>query len=276
MRPGETTRPTPVERNNEIKTLLSQAGLSGIGLSKLCHKNPPLDPQQVRAVLLFAQARRLGPGYIYRCLERADPVIDELFLQFAALDDKTLGLFWEATREFKINGTMASKIRTPIPKKQIELFVRFVEAFTGIEAASLAAALEGKRAPAEQPEPVETASGKTDPVGVSGLAFRISPGESLDTFWKKVLWHLRLQMTRGTFEAWLKDTRLKAREGSHFTIAAKSDFAKDWLERRLFTTIRRTIINLIKSEDEPALRDLEITFVVDSSIKGSLHNDIDV
>ncbi|MCP4372141.1 MAG: hypothetical protein GY797_29080, partial [Deltaproteobacteria bacterium] len=113
-----------------IKELLSIAGLSGMGLSKLCDRQPPLDRQQVKAVILYAEANELGPGYIYNHLEQNGCVVDEEFLQFAALGDEGLALFQEAVRELKINGTLVAEIRTPIPESAFDLFARFAEVFT--------------------------------------------------------------------------------------------------------------------------------------------------
>lgn len=273
---------------DKIKKLLLNAGLSGTGLSKLSNKNPPLDPKQVQAVILYAEANKLGPGYIYRHLERDDSAIDELFMQFAALDDETLGLFWEAVSELKINGTFTSEIRTPIPGTQIDLFAKFAEIFAGIEASRVSALLFHRQQSIEQvypDEPVldeadsfDTSSGRRAGPTDEPAYVTTSPesGYGLDTFWQQVLGQLQLQMTQGTFDTWLKGTRLIARDGLRFTVEVKNDFAKDWLENRLFRTVHRTIANLVESEDNAALRpeevssgqevlDVEIDFVVDSS-----------
>ncbi len=270
---------------DKIKKLLLNAGLSGTGLSKLCNKNPPLDPTQVQAVILYAEANKLGPGYIYRHLERDDSAIDELFMQFAALDDETLGLFWEAVSELKINGTFTSEIRTPIHEAKIDLFAKFAEIFAGIEASRVSAILCHRQQSSEQVYPDESELDEADPFDrlragpTDEPAYVTTSPESsygLDTFWQQVLGQLQLQMTQGTFDTWLKGTRLIARDGLRFTVEVKNDFAKDWLENRLFRTIHRTIANLVRSDAEhnPALRpeeasngqelpDVEIDFVVD-------------
>lgn len=62
-----------------------------------------------------------------------------------------------------------------------------------------------------------------------------------DILWSEILVQLRLQMTRATFDTWLSDTRLAAREGDCFTIAVKSGFARDWLDHRLHGVIKRAI-----------------------------------
>jgi chromosomal replication initiator protein len=59
--------------------------------------------------------------------------------------------------------------------------------------------------------------------------------------WKAALGELELQMTRATFNTWLKDARLLACEEDEFVIGVRNDYAKDWLENRLQDTILRTL-----------------------------------
>jgi chromosomal replication initiation ATPase DnaA len=83
-----------------------------------------------------------------------------------------------------------------------------------------------------------------------------------EALWSQVLGQLQLQMARGTFDTWLKDTRLIARKGSKFIIAVGNGYAKEWLENRLLTTIQRTLIGFIKTDGGQKLTELEIEFVV--------------
>lgn len=59
--------------------------------------------------------------------------------------------------------------------------------------------------------------------------------------WKATLGELELQMTRATFNTWLKDARLLACDDSEYVIGVRNDYAKDWLENRLHDTIVRTL-----------------------------------
>ncbi len=59
--------------------------------------------------------------------------------------------------------------------------------------------------------------------------------------WKATLGELELQMTRATFNTWLKDAQLLRNEGSSFVIGVRNDYARDWLENRLQETILRTL-----------------------------------
>jgi len=74
--------------------------------------------------------------------------------------------------------------------------------------------------------------------------------------WTAALEQLQRQMTRATFESWVKDTHLIAANNGSWQIGVKSEFAKDWLENRLLTTIQRTVTNLVGHE-------VEFDFVVD-------------
>jgi len=79
-----------------------------------------------------------------------------------------------------------------------------------------------------------------------------------DELWSQILSHLQWQMSRATFETWLKDTQLTVRDGSKFTVAVKNAFGRDWLEHRLRMPIRRVIAQLIGVAPEQ----VELSFVV--------------
>jgi chromosomal replication initiator protein len=64
-------------------------------------------------------------------------------------------------------------------------------------------------------------------------------------------------MTHATFETWLRDSKLLKYEDGTFVIAVKSGYAKDWLENRLLTTVKRTLARL-------ADRTVDVKFVVGS------------
>ena len=51
-------------------------------------------------------------------------------------------------------------------------------------------------------------------------------------------------MTQATFDTWLRDSRLLKYEDGAFVVGVKSGYAKDWLENRLLTTIKRTLARL--------------------------------
>lgn len=78
---------------------------------------------------------------------------------------------------------------------------------------------------------------------------------SPETAWKATLGELQLQMTKATFNTWLKGARLIAYEDNEYVIGVRNDYAKDWLENRLRDTIVRTLSAIC---DQPA----QVRFVV--------------
>ena len=77
-----------------------------------------------------------------------------------------------------------------------------------------------------------------------------------DQLWQTTLSQLQLQMTRATFDTWVKDTRIVEHEDNYLVIGTKNVFAKDWLENRLSNTISRTLTHVLG-------RPIAIEFVVD-------------
>jgi chromosomal replication initiator protein len=69
---------------------------------------------------------------------------------------------------------------------------------------------------------------------------------SPETAWKATLGELELQMTRATFNTWLKDTRLLGHEQDEYIVGVRNDYAKDWLENRLYDTILRTLSAIVR------------------------------
>ena len=69
-----------------------------------------------------------------------------------------------------------------------------------------------------------------------------------ESAWKATLGELELQMTKATFNTWLKDARLLANEENEYVIGVRNDYAKDWLENRLYDTILRTLSAIVRKE----------------------------
>ena len=59
--------------------------------------------------------------------------------------------------------------------------------------------------------------------------------------WKATLGELELQMTKATFNTWLKDAYLISCDDRTYVVGVRNDYAKDWLENRLKDTILRTL-----------------------------------
>jgi len=84
------------------------------------------------------------------------------------------------------------------------------------------------------------------------------PQLPLQQIWTRALGQLQLQMTRATFEAWLKETALISTEaGNVYVIETKNGFAREWLENRLVTTIQRTLASIVGT-------DVTLKFVTDT------------
>lgn len=73
--------------------------------------------------------------------------------------------------------------------------------------------------------------------------------------WQAALGELQLQLTKATFDTWVKQTRVLAYEDGTFVIGVQNGYAKDWLENRLRATIHRTLTSILK-------RAVEVRFVV--------------
>ncbi|MBK6770487.1 MAG: chromosomal replication initiator protein DnaA [Ardenticatenales bacterium] len=75
--------------------------------------------------------------------------------------------------------------------------------------------------------------------------------------WQRVLTALQLQMTRATFDAWLKHTRALELDGDTLVVAVPNSATHDWLTSRLGGAMRDTVATV-------AGPDVAWRFVVDS------------
>ncbi len=73
--------------------------------------------------------------------------------------------------------------------------------------------------------------------------------------WQTALGELQLQMTRSTFNTWLKPTRVLERRDGRFVIGVATTFAQEWLDSRLRATVERTLAGVVGDE-------VEVEFVV--------------
>jgi chromosomal replication initiator protein len=76
--------------------------------------------------------------------------------------------------------------------------------------------------------------------------------------WEIARSQLRLQMTKSTYETWVRDTVCLAHEDGAFVIGVPNAYAKDWLSQRLRSVIKRTLTSIVG-------RAVELTFVVKTS-----------
>ncbi len=85
---------------------------------------------------------------------------------------------------------------------------------------------------AEDAGPAEIA----DPAGAADPA--------ADPIWQAALRELQLELTRATFETWLRNSHLVACEDSVFVIGVANTYARDWLESRLRPVVERVLTRL--------------------------------
>jgi len=72
--------------------------------------------------------------------------------------------------------------------------------------------------------------------------------------WATALGELQLQMTRATFDTWLRGSQVVGAEVGSFTVRVRHAYAVDWLQNRLLLVIQRTVARHTGS-------DTRITFV---------------
>jgi chromosomal replication initiator protein len=63
--------------------------------------------------------------------------------------------------------------------------------------------------------------------------------------WHATLGELQLQMTRATFDTWVRPTHAITFLDGRMTVGVHSPYAKEWLENRLNTTIQRTVTGIV-------------------------------
>ena len=72
--------------------------------------------------------------------------------------------------------------------------------------------------------------------------------------WRAVLGDLQMQLPRPTFETWLKPTEGVAENGQIFIVEVPTSFAVEWLERRMFHALQRTLEKVVDRPMELQLR----------------------
>ena len=72
--------------------------------------------------------------------------------------------------------------------------------------------------------------------------------------WRAVLGDLQLQLPRPTFETWLKPTEGVAYDDHVFVVEAPNSFAVEWLERRIYHALQKTLKKVSGREFELQLK----------------------
>ena len=78
-----------------------------------------------------------------------------------------------------------------------------------------------------------------------------------DQIWRATLGDLQLQMTKPTFDTWLKNTGAISYEDGTLIVGVHNAYAKDWLENRLLPIVKRTLAGIVG-------RTVEAKFVLDT------------
>ncbi len=83
--------------------------------------------------------------------------------------------------------------------------------------------------------------------------------------WQSVLGQFQMEMPRASFDTWVRDTRLLTCEDGVVTIGVRNQYARDWLENRLSSTVSRLLVGMLN-------RSVEVRFVV-AAIEGEGENE---
>jgi hypothetical protein len=81
----------------------------------------------------------------------------------------------------------------------------------------------------------------SSPVIVSGVGQSHQEEDPASRIWQAALGELQLELTRATFETWLRNSRLVACEDGVFVIGVANTYARDWLESRLRGVVERAL-----------------------------------
>ena len=72
--------------------------------------------------------------------------------------------------------------------------------------------------------------------------------------WRAVLGDLQLQLPRPTFTTWLKPTEGVSYDDHIFVVEAPNSFAVEWLERRMYQALQKTLQKVSGREFDLQLR----------------------
>lgn len=90
--------------------------------------------------------------------------------------------------------------------------------------------------------------------------------KSLDKIWNKTLDILSSELSKPTFETWLKSTYLAYFNESVMIVSVPNEFAKDWLQSRYYNIIKNTLELIVN-------KDIELYFYLPSEIEAYINND---
>jgi len=88
---------------------------------------------------------------------------------------------------------------------------------------------------------------------------------SATEIWEAVLGELQLQLTRTNYDTWLRETVGLSYEANQFVVGVPSPFAIEWLEKRLHSLIKKTLMGITGE-------DLDVRFEIHQGEQGKLAN----
>jgi chromosomal replication initiator protein len=74
--------------------------------------------------------------------------------------------------------------------------------------------------------------------------------KSAKEIWETAKGNLQIQVSKANYETWLKDTVGVSYHRNRFVVGTPKAFAKEWLEKRLHSLIRKTLIGILEQEVE--------------------------
>jgi chromosomal replication initiator protein len=63
--------------------------------------------------------------------------------------------------------------------------------------------------------------------------------------WQAALEQLPLEMPKASFDTWVRDSRLVSYEDGLYVVGVRNTYARDWLERRLSSTLTRLLAGMM-------------------------------
>ena len=76
-----------------------------------------------------------------------------------------------------------------------------------------------------------------------------------ERIWEAALGQLQMDMSRASFDTWVRDAELLSYEDGCFVVGVQNAYARDWLEERLLSDVKRVLVGLID-------RSVEVKFIV--------------
>lgn len=238
----------PFQSGRELRQALTEVGIIGRKLRELLERD--LDPAVVRAWHLWTWHPDQdwldnAAGYVINRLEQGDEPLAE-FLEIARLAPEEIATLEEAYRQGEEYQRWPSLAGREKLQRLAPLWAEVYRAMTGRRPESYCAS-----EPAEPTKPDR----EIPDLLVQG---RIGSRQ----LWQQALGELSLQMTRATFDTWLRGSWIAGYEPAgeddghkeQFIVQVRNAYAVDWLAARLNATVARVLARLVDSPVEVQFR----------------------